>query len=149
MKKLPVMFVRDAVVYPVDAGVTLHVGRDDSIKAINHSLEHFNNKICVVAQLEPKELSPNLNDIHKYGSVCEIEKCLKFSDGTIKISLKGELAFTVTSIEAEDVSNFCEFQEMTIDVDPKVYDELKTAQLLPPTECPNEIQDRVELFKKI
>lgn len=84
---LPVLPVRDIVVFPYMI-VPLFVGRDVSIKAIDHSL-NANRMILLVAQKDMNVENPTPDDLYKVGTVCMIMRMLKLPDGRVKILVQG------------------------------------------------------------
>ncbi len=84
---LPVLPVRDIVVFPYMI-LPLFVGREMSIKAIEHSL----NTHRLVLLLTQKDLSienPNPEDLFSTGTIVLIMRMLKLPDGRVKILVQG------------------------------------------------------------
>jgi len=84
---IPVLPVRDIVVFPYMI-VPLFVGRDVSIKAIDHSL-NTNRLILLLAQKEMSVENPNPEDLYGAGTVCMIMRMLKLPDSRVKILVQG------------------------------------------------------------
>ncbi len=84
---LPVLPVRDMVVFPYMI-LPLFVGRDVSIKAIDHSL-NSNRMILLLAQKDMNLESPSPEDIYSVGTVCMIMRMLKLPDGRVKVLVQG------------------------------------------------------------
>ena len=84
---LPVLPVRDIVVFPYMI-IPLFVGREISIKAIDHAL----STIRMILLLTQKDLSienPSVNDLYTIGTVGMIMRMLKLPDGRVKILVQG------------------------------------------------------------
>jgi len=84
---LPVLPVRDIVIFP-NMILPLFVGRDLSIKAIDHALS-VNRMILLVAQKDLNVENPKPEDLFKMGTVGMIIRMLKLPDGRIKILVQG------------------------------------------------------------
>lgn len=84
---LPVLPARDIVVFPYMI-LPLFVGRDVSIKAIDHSLS-TNRMILILTQKDLTVESPMPQDLYSIGTVCMIMRMLKLPDGRVKILVQG------------------------------------------------------------
>jgi ATP-dependent Lon protease len=84
---LPVLPVRDIVVYPYMI-LPLFVGRDVSIKAIDHSL-NTNRMVLLLTQKDLNVESPSPADLYSMGTVCMIMRMLKLPDGRVKVLVQG------------------------------------------------------------
>lgn len=84
---MPLIAVRGIVAFP---GQVLHfdVVREISLKAIRASLEE-DRKIFLVTQREATIDDPDINDIYKYGTICEIRQLLKTGDGFTRVLVEG------------------------------------------------------------
>ena len=86
--KLPVMSLREVVMFPKSI-VPLFVGRDASIKAIEHSLAEHEKKIFLVTQKTPEKEKPEPEDLYTVGTLSKILQMLRLPDGTIKVLFEG------------------------------------------------------------
>ena len=84
---LPVLPVRDIVVFPYMI-IPLFVGRELSIKAIDHALSS-NRMILLLTQKELNIESPATKDLFNVGTVGMIMRMLKLPDGRVKILVQG------------------------------------------------------------
>src|SRR5512146_1517501 len=84
---LPVLPVRDIVVFPYMI-IPLFVGRDISIKAIEHAL-NTNRMILLLTQKDLSVESPSINDLYLVGTVGMVMRMLKLPDGRVKILVQG------------------------------------------------------------
>jgi ATP-dependent Lon protease len=85
--KLPVLPVRDIVVFPYMI-IPLFVGREISIKAIDHALS-TNRMILLLTQKDLAIENPSVNDLYTIGTVGMIMRMLKLPDGRVKILVQG------------------------------------------------------------
>ena len=88
---VPILPLRNTVLFP---GVVIPItaGRDKSIKLIKDA--NATNKIIgVVAQQNEAIENPNLEDIHKIGTVAQILRVLKMPDGNTTIIIQGKETF--------------------------------------------------------
>jgi ATP-dependent Lon protease len=101
---LPLMSLREVVMFPRSI-VPLFVGREASIKAIEHSLSNHDKKIFLVAQRAPEVEKPGEDDLFEVGTVSKILQLLRLPDGTIKVLFEGLYRARwspETGLEAED-----------------------------------------------
>ena len=96
---VPILPLRNTVLFP---GVVIPItaGRDKSIKLIKDA--NATNKIIgVVAQQNEAIENPNLEDIHKIGTVAQILRVLKMPDGNTTIIIQGKKRFKINTIIEE------------------------------------------------
>src|SRR5271157_2982483 len=84
---VPVLPVRDIVIFPYMI-LPLFVGRDISIKAIDHAL-NTNRMVLLLAQKDLNVEAPTTDDLYLMGTVCMIMRMLKLPDGRVKILVQG------------------------------------------------------------
>ncbi len=101
MQVLPVLPLRDVVVYP-HMVIPLFVGREKSIKALDAAMSS-NKQILLVAQQSAEVDEPAVDEIHRIGTLSTILQLLKLPDGTIKVLVEGaERARVVHYFEKEE-----------------------------------------------
>ncbi|MBM4136436.1 MAG: endopeptidase La [Nitrospira sp.] len=83
----PVLPVRDIVVFPYMI-LPLFVGREMSIKAIEHSL-NTNRMVLLLTQKDMNIENPKPEDLYSVGTVGIIMRMLKLPDGRVKILVQG------------------------------------------------------------
>ncbi len=84
---LPVLPVRDIVVFPYMI-LPLFVGREMSIKAIEHSLSS-NRMVLLLTQKDLNIENPTPEDLFSVGTVALVMRMLKLPDGRVKILVQG------------------------------------------------------------
>ncbi len=100
----PVLPLRDVVVYP-HMVIPLFVGREKSIRALDHAMQN-NKQILLVSQKSAEVDDPQEEDINRVGTLSSILQLLKLPDGTVKVLVEGaERARIVQIINAEDYFN--------------------------------------------
>ena len=87
-RELPIMSLREVVMFPKSI-VPLFVGREASIKAIEHALSKYDKKIFLVTQNMPEKERPEADDLFEMGTVSKILQLLRLPDGTIKVLFEG------------------------------------------------------------
>ncbi len=87
MKTLPVLPLRDIVVFP-DMVAPLFVGRDKSVRALE-MVEESENEIMLIAQRDAAIDEPVEGDLHTVGTIATILQLLKLPDGTVKVLVEG------------------------------------------------------------
>lgn len=86
--QLPLLPLREVVVFPFMV-VPLYVGRQKSIKALEHAMNQEKN-IFLSAQTDAKIDEPGEEDIHKIGTIGTVLQLLKLPDGTVKALIEGK-----------------------------------------------------------
>jgi ATP-dependent Lon protease len=86
--KLPLLPVRDLVVYPYMI-IPLFVGRESSIQAVEESIAKFDRLIFLSSQKDIQTERPNPEEIFNIGTVAVIMRMRKLPDGRIKILVQG------------------------------------------------------------
>ena len=100
----PVLPLRDVVVYP-HMVIPLFVGREKSIRALDHAMQS-NKQILLVSQKSAEVDDPQEEDINRVGTLSSILQLLKLPDGTVKVLVEGaERARIIQIIGAEDYFN--------------------------------------------
>jgi len=84
---VPVLPLRDVVVYP-HMVIPLFVGRDKSIKALDHGMQ-AGKQILLVSQKSPEVDDPSDKDLNSVGTLSTILQLLKLPDGTVKVLVEG------------------------------------------------------------
>lgn len=86
-EELPVLAVRDIVIFPYMI-IPLFVGRDISVKAVEHAL-NTNRLILLLTQKDFNVEVPQPTDLYNIGTVCMIMRMLRLPDGRLKILVQG------------------------------------------------------------
>jgi len=84
---LPVLPVRDIVVFPYMI-LPLFVGREMSIKSIDHALD-TNRLVMLITQKDLNVENPAPDDLYSIGTVGMIMRMLKLPDGRVKVLVQG------------------------------------------------------------
>ena len=88
MKELPVLPVRDLVVFP-RMMVPLFLSRDSGIDAVV-SVGQGTGRILVVTQKSPDTEEPRAGDCYPIGTVCSVVRTVRLADGRLKVLVHGE-----------------------------------------------------------
>ncbi|MEW6118101.1 MAG: endopeptidase La [Nitrospirota bacterium] len=107
---LPVLPVRDIVIFPYMI-LPLFVGRDVSIKAIDHAL-NTNRMVLLLAQKDLNVETPKTDDLYLMGTVCMIMRMLKLPDGRVKILVQGLSKARVVGISQEEPFFMAEIEKV-------------------------------------
>lgn len=86
--ELPLLPIRDLVIYPFMI-LPLFVGREASIKAVDHAINHTDRLILLSSQKDIVAEHPEPNEIFELGTVAMIMRMRKLPDGRIKILVQG------------------------------------------------------------
>lgn len=95
--ELPLLPLRDVVVYP-HMVIPLFVGRAKSIAALEQAMQG-EKQVFLVAQRNPSEDDPQLEQIYDIGCVANVLQFLKLPDGTVKVLVEGSYRAALESIE--------------------------------------------------
>ncbi|KXS56523.1 MAG: DNA-binding protein [Candidatus Adiutrix intracellularis] len=85
---LPLLPLRDVVIFP-HMVVPLFVGREKSIKALEHAMS-LEKSIFLCTQKEAKVDEPQEGDIHEVGTIGTVLQLLRLPDGTVKALVEGQ-----------------------------------------------------------
>jgi ATP-dependent Lon protease len=84
---LPVLPLRDAVVFPLTA-IPLAVGQPRSIRLVDDVMRG-NRLLTLVAQRDPKAEPAGIGDLHPIGTVGVIHQLARVPDGTVRLMVQG------------------------------------------------------------
>lgn len=99
---LPVICTRGMIVFP-EHELSLDVGRDFSLKAIDQSVNEFDENIVFISQKNPLDENTDFEHIYHFGTLCKIKRRIKRDNhGTIKLTVKGEKRVEILNIENRD-----------------------------------------------
>ncbi len=86
---IPVLPLRDIVVFP-GMVVPLFVGRDKSVRALDHVVTKEESQILLVTQKDGTVDNPGLEDVYKVGTIASVLQLLRLPDGTVKVLVEGQ-----------------------------------------------------------
>ncbi len=110
---MSVLPLRDVVVYP-HMVIPLFVGREKSIKALDHAIAST-RQILLTAQKEAAEDSPNQDALYKIGTIANLLQLLKLPDGTIKVLVEGVDRGRLVDFEQEEPFFLAQVESIAID----------------------------------
>ena len=84
---LPCVCTRDVIVYP-EMSVRFDVSRPRSLASLSSAIED-NRYVFLVAQRDVSVNDPDVKDVYKFGTVCEIKQILKGNDGVSRVRVDG------------------------------------------------------------
>jgi len=99
-ERLPLLPIRDIVVYPFMI-LPLFVGRESSIQAVEHALDHSDRLILLSSQKDITAEHPSPSEIYELGTVAMIMRMRKLPDGRIKILVQGLTKARITNFEQD------------------------------------------------
>ena len=139
--RYPMLPLRDVVVFP-HMVIPLFVGREKSIKALDHAMES-GKQIFLAAQHDAADDDPSPEHIYEVGTVANILQLLKLPDGTVKVLVEGTArAAIVRYVQSEET-----FEVDAVDVNDELIDE-REAEVLIRTVV-TEFEQYVKLNQKI
>lgn len=119
LSKLPVLPLRDVVVYP-HMIIPLFVGRAKSIRALEESLKQ-NKQVLLVSQRDAALDDPKEKELYKIGTISSVLQLLKLPDGTVKVLVEGVQRARVKRYEFLPEYILADIESIdTIDKDKKV-----------------------------
>ena len=96
----PLLPLRDVVVYPLIVQ-PLFVGRPKSIKALEVAMSS-DKQVLLVAQKNPNEDEPSLDDLFAIGTVATILQLVRLPDGTVKVLVEGLERAKINNVDLEE-----------------------------------------------
>ncbi len=102
-KTLPLLAVRDVVVYP-HTQIALFVGRAPSISAVNLSENNYNGEILLISQKDSLSEEIDVDNLSEYGTVCRIISTMphETDKNCLKVLLEGVFRAKVETISTLD-----------------------------------------------
>ncbi len=101
MSKFPLIPLRDIVVFP-HMVVTLFVGREKSMNAVQAALEHNDGALCLFTQKSPDTEDPTIDDLSAVGVEAMISQIVKLPDGAVKLLVKGVQRVCIDAVHEVD-----------------------------------------------
>ncbi len=99
---LPVIATRGMVVFP-DHELSLDVGREFSLKAINDSVNSYDENIVFVSQVNPLDENTDFDHVYHFGTLCKIKRRIRRDNhGTIKLTVLGVKRVEILSLDTRD-----------------------------------------------
>jgi ATP-dependent Lon protease len=87
MKQLPVLALRDIVVFP-HLVVPLFVGREKSLRAIDYALSH-GSELLALTQKDAQISDPTAEHLYTVGTIAKVKQYTKLNDGNVKVLIEG------------------------------------------------------------
>jgi ATP-dependent Lon protease len=87
-QRVCILPLRDIVIFP-HMVVPLFVGREKSVKALEHVMEHENLHLLLVTQKSASIDDPDMEDLYTVGTLSKVLQMLKLPDGTVKVLVEG------------------------------------------------------------
>ncbi|HRZ80560.1 MAG TPA: LON peptidase substrate-binding domain-containing protein, partial [bacterium] len=97
-KFFPLLPIRDAVVFPYTS-ITFKVGRDFSIKAIEHALKSTRKEIVLVTQKDPESGIIDLSNLFDVGTLCTVIQVIEGPGDFYHVFLEGIKRVSVSEIK--------------------------------------------------
>ncbi len=103
LQTLPLLAVRDVVVYP-HMQIALFVGREQSIKAIELAQDAYDGELIVVSQKDSLAEEINVDDLYQFGTRCRIVSTMPHDsdDKCLKVLIEGLDRVKVGEINEQD-----------------------------------------------
>lgn len=99
---LPVICTRGMLVFPGHE-LSLDVGRDFSLKAIEKSMRDHDENIVFISQLNPIDENTDFDHVYHFGTLCKVKRRIKRDNhGTIKLTVEGEKRVEILTLEERD-----------------------------------------------
>lgn len=103
---LPIICTRGVLVFP-EHEISIDVGRPYSLKAIEKSVNEYDENIVLVSQIDPMSEANEYNQIYHYGTLCKVKRRIKKDNhGTIKLTVKGVQRVRLDSLYEKEESYF-------------------------------------------
>ena len=90
------------VVFPSHE-ISLDVGRSFSLKAIELSVNEFDENVVFISQKNPLDENTDFDHVYHYGTLCKIKRRIKRDNhGTIKLTVEGQKRVEILNLEERD-----------------------------------------------
>lgn len=99
--EVPVLAVRDMVIFP-HMVAPIFMGRPKSIKAAEKAMEAEGAYLLLLAQKNPNENDPDIEDLYETGTLASVAQLLRLPDGTVKTLVEGLTRYRVTGLKMVD-----------------------------------------------
>lgn len=97
---IPLLPLRDIIVFP-NMVLPLFVGRPKSRAALEAAMATKNKEIILSAQKKAKTKDPSADEIFEIGTVAVISQLFQFSDGTVKVVVRGTNRVKISNYKEE------------------------------------------------
>ncbi|MEZ5487988.1 MAG: endopeptidase La [Steroidobacteraceae bacterium] len=141
MENIPVLPLRDVVVYP-HMVIPLFVGREKSIQALDAAMR-ADKRIMLVAQKQADVDDPKVEDLYLIGTIATILQLLKLPDGTVKVLVEGVNRGTIEKLGGGEYYT----ADVTLAVDVDKYEERELEVLS--RSVVSQFEQYVKLNKKV
>src|SRR5947209_15418870 len=98
---LPALPLKNTILFP-GLLLTLSVGRDSSLNAVEAALKTEEKEIVLVAQRDPHVDSPQQDDLYTIGTKAVIRKSSRAAKGAMEILVLGVERVVVVKVEANE-----------------------------------------------
>ncbi len=98
---LPIVPLRDMVVFPHMMAPFI-VGRETSVRALEHALVRPDKRLFLVTQRDPKIDEPQRGDIQDIGVVARVIQNLKLPNGNVKVMVEGESRARLVDLASDE-----------------------------------------------
>jgi len=144
-KNLPVLPLRDVVVYP-HLVIPLFVGRARSVSALEDAMDG-NKEILLVAQRNAEDDDPSMDNLHTVATVATVLQLLRLPDGTVKVLVEGVQRARIVDVELDGDD---EQAPLYADVEPLDAPEIPAAEAAALVESlKKRLREYVELTRKV
>ena len=97
----PALAVRDMVIFP-HMMAPIFMGRQKSIKAAEKAMATEGNYLLLVAQKDPNNDDPKLEDLFETATLASVQQLLRLPDGTVKTLVEGHARYRITGLKVVD-----------------------------------------------
>ena len=141
LTNLPLLPLRDVVVYP-QIVQPLFVGRPRSQRGLQVAMAN-DKQILLVAQRDPSEDDPGMEDLYEVGTVAAILQLVRLPDGTVKLLVEGLQRARLVNVLADDDHYRAECRVLPVEEAPEEESGLLVRSLL------TQFDQYLQLSKKI
>ena len=99
--EVPALAVRDMVIFP-HMMAPIFMGRQKSIKAAEKAMATEGNYLLLVAQKDPNNDDPKLEDLFETATLASVQQLLRLPDGTVKTLVEGHARYRITGLKIVD-----------------------------------------------
>jgi ATP-dependent Lon protease len=98
--RIPILAIRNTVIFPVLA-FPINVGRERSVRSVEHALASEHKYLGIFAQRDPKTEDPAPGELYQVGTVVKILKMVKVPGNKLNVIIQGLARARVVSWDDE------------------------------------------------
>ncbi|MEJ5229354.1 MAG: endopeptidase La [Pseudothermotoga sp.] len=88
-RELPLIHLRNGLIVFPQTVVPVHVAREKTLMALEHSIDSYGQLIFVTSQKDPSVEEPSFEELYQVGTISRVLQVAQLPDGTFRVLLEG------------------------------------------------------------